>query len=58
MPFAGANRYDYLVPGVKFVQVGRFPFLAFYVIRDGRAVIIRVLHERRNIDAELGDATR
>lgn len=53
MPGTGSNRYGYLLPGVKFVHIGRFPFLAFYLIQDDRVLIIRVLHERRNLPDQL-----
>jgi len=49
MPLSGSRRYEYLISGLRFMRVGKFPFLAFYVVERDHVRIVRVLHERRNI---------
>jgi plasmid stabilization system protein ParE len=52
-PLLGSNRYATLLTGVRFVLIGRFPLLAFYVIEGGSVSIIRAIYERRNIPPSL-----
>lgn len=54
-PYTGSPRYEYLLPSVRFVHVGRFPFLAFYVIRGQTVKVFRILHESRDIDTALSN---
>ena len=41
------------IAGLRHRQVPRFPYLLFYVERDDSIAIVRVLHERRDVTAEL-----
>jgi len=49
MPLSDSRRYEYLISGLRFMRVGKFPFLAFYVLEGDQAQTVRVLHERRNV---------
>ena len=42
------------VPGLRHQSVPHFPYLVFYVEIDAAVVIVRVLHERRDVLGELG----
>lgn len=42
------------VPGLRHVGVRQFPYLVFYLEMDAAVVIVRVLHERRDVLGEMG----
>lgn len=41
------------IPGLRCFRVGGTPYLLFYLAGDSRIDLVRVLHGRRHIDAEL-----
>jgi toxin ParE1/3/4 len=52
-PAAGSARYalELGLPGLRFWPLGRYPYLVFYVERDDRIDVWRVLHGQRDIPA-------
>jgi len=56
-PHHGSLRlgYELGVPELRTWPVPRFPYLIFYVERDTRIDVWRVLHTRRDIPAALAD---
>lgn len=56
-PLFGSSTYAERlnVEGLRHRQVPRFPYIVFYVMRENSIVIARVLHERRDVVAELED---
>ena len=54
-PRLGSRRYAHLLPdqSLRFWQLDRFPFLLFYRIDAPWIDVLRVLHERRDISANL-----
>ena len=42
------------VPGLRHQNVPQFPYLVFYLETEAAVVIVRVLHERRDVLGELG----
>ena len=40
------------IPGLRHHRVGRFPYLVFYVETETTVVVVRVLHERRDVAGE------
>jgi len=55
-PGAGSARYGQLldIPGLRCWPLNRFPHLIFYVERDDHLDVLRLLHQSRDIAAELG----
>jgi len=53
-PTIGSLRYAQLLnlPGLRFWQLRRFPYLIFYSEREGRIELERVLHGSRDIPAQ------
>jgi toxin ParE1/3/4 len=56
-PSFGSSTYaqQLAIEGLKHRHVPRFPYLIFYVEQADSIVIVRVLHERRDVAAELED---
>ncbi len=56
-PATGSPRFgDALnLPGLRSRQLGRFPFLVFYMEGEEQIEVWRVLHERRDIAESLQD---
>ncbi|MGV3656070.1 MAG: type II toxin-antitoxin system RelE/ParE family toxin [Noviherbaspirillum sp.] len=54
-PGIGACRYAHLLPdhSLRFGQLAHFPFLVFYRWNEVLVDILRILHERRDLPAEL-----
>jgi len=50
MPLTGRSR-DELLPGIRSVLAQ--PYVVFYRINENEVQIVRVIHERRNLAAEL-----
>jgi toxin ParE1/3/4 len=52
-PASGSPRYAHELdlPGLRFWRIRRFPYLIFYIERDDRIDIWRVLHGERDIPA-------
>ncbi|WP_292312124.1 type II toxin-antitoxin system RelE/ParE family toxin [Mesorhizobium sp.] len=48
-PFSGAPRED-IAPGIRHLIVGEY--LTLYRVGEGAVEILRVLHGRRNIEAD------
>ena len=46
------------VPGLRHRNVPEFPYLVFYLETDAAVVIVRVLHERRDVLGELSVGER
>jgi toxin ParE1/3/4 len=45
------------LPGIRHRPVSRFPYLVFYVESEHSIVVVRVLHERRDVVGELESNT-
>lgn len=56
-PGAGSPRYaeSLEVPGLRFWRAKKFPYLIFYVDLGSRIEIWRVLHERMDLPAWIGN---
>jgi toxin ParE1/3/4 len=56
-PGIGSPRYAHELdlPGLRHRALGRFPYVAFYIERDDRIDVWRVLDSRRDIPASLQD---
>lgn len=56
-PQAGSPRYAVVLnlPGLRFWQMSRFPYLVFYVEYEDRVDIWRVLHAQRDVPAWMGE---
>ena len=56
-PSSGSARYslELGIPAMRCWQVGLFPYLVFYVERDGRIDVWRVLHGHRDIPTWMRD---
>jgi len=54
-PSVGSRRYAHLLPdeSLRFWSLDRFPFLVFYRVVGEVLDVVRVLHERRDIEASL-----
>jgi toxin ParE1/3/4 len=54
-PSAGSSRYatPLSIEGLRFVIVERFPYLMFYLDREDRIEVIRVLHQHRDMPSIL-----
>ena len=54
-PAAGSPRYarELGLPGLRFVTLGRYPHLVFYIERENRVDVLRVLHGGRDIPASM-----
>lgn len=54
-PKAGSARYAWELglPEIRFAPCGKFPYLVFYQERTDAIVVIRVLHESRDIPLTL-----
>ena len=52
-PGMGSKRYAYLLDGnaLRFWSLNRFPFLVFYRLLNDELQVLRILHERRDIQA-------
>ena len=52
-PAIGSPRYAHELdlPGLRFVRAGKFPYLVFYVERQAKVDVWRVLHGARDIEA-------
>ena len=52
-PASGSPRYAHQLglADLRFWPLGRYPYLVFYVERDGHIDVWRVLHEQRDIPA-------
>ena len=55
-PLTGNLRFSYElgIPELRAWPIAGFPFLVFYVARDDRIDVWRVLHTRRDIPSSLG----
>ena len=42
------------IPGLRHRSIPQFPYLVFYLETDLSVVVVRVLHERRDVLGELG----
>ena len=56
-PSIGSTRYalPLQLADLRFWPVDGFPYLVFYIERDDRIDVWRVLHEKRDIPAWMGD---
>ena len=56
-PHQGSLRFAFEleIPGLRSWPVARFPYLVFYLEREGQIEIWRVLHTRRDIPTTLAD---
>jgi toxin ParE1/3/4 len=45
------------LPGLRHWSLGRYPYLVFYVEQPGYIEVWRVLHERRDIPAQMQEGT-
>lgn len=56
-PSAGSPRYGHemRISGLRSWPMKRFPFLIFYLEKEGRIEVARVLHERMDIPAWLDE---
>ena len=54
-PSAGSPRYaeELDLPGLRTWRIARFPYVIFYVERETRIDVWRVLHEHRDLPATL-----
>lgn len=54
-PGLGSRRYAHLLPHqlLRSWRLDRFPFILFYLIDGSWIDVLRVLHERRDISADL-----
>jgi toxin ParE1/3/4 len=54
-PGLGSRRYAHLLPNhsLRSWRLDRFPFLLFYRLEGALIDVLRVLHERRDISADL-----
>jgi len=52
-PGIGSQRYadSLAVPGLRTWQIGRYPYVVFYVVHDDAIDVYRVLHASRDIPA-------
>jgi toxin ParE1/3/4 len=50
-PAMGSKRYAYLLAerALRFWSLDRFPFLVFYRVQGDELQVLRILHERRDI---------
>lgn len=57
-PGAGSLRFahELELPGLRTRRIARFPYLIFYIERDGHIDVWRVLHDRRDIPTGFADA--
>lgn len=57
-PTIGSPRFahDLDLPGLRGWIVKRFPYIVFYIEHEASIDVLRVLHQRRDIPAELTDA--
>ena len=57
-PSSGSPRYahELNIPGLRFWVCAKYPYLVFYVERDDRIEVWRVLHAKRDIPSRLQDA--
>lgn len=46
------------ITGLRHKLVRKFPYLMFYIEREREIVIVRVLHERRDVATEVFTSTR
>ncbi len=56
-PSFGSTSYAELtgVDGLRHRQVSRFPYLLFYLELEHAIVLVRVLHERRDVAAQIDE---
>jgi len=56
-PHSGSLRFSYEldIPELRAWPLARFPYLVFYVEREGEIDVWRVLHTRRDLPATLAD---
>ena len=56
-PEAGSQRYGEIlgIPGLRHVNISRFPYAIFYLLDEQRVLIIRMLHTARDIPATLAE---
>jgi toxin ParE1/3/4 len=54
-PEIGSPRFSYLLPdhSLRIWQFDRFPFLVLYRLQNDLVDLLRVLHERRDLSADL-----
>lgn len=59
-PRLGSSRFaEHLgIEGLRHRTLRKFPYLVFFIESDSNILIVRVLHERRDVDGELGDSAR
>lgn len=57
-PGAGSARYAHVLglAELRFVRIPGYPYLAFYLERDGAVDVWRVLHAQRDIPGWLADS--
>ena len=57
-PRIGSNRYavSLNLPGLRFWKLSKFPYLVFYIEYEQHIDVGRVLHEKRDIPAWLGES--
>jgi toxin ParE1/3/4 len=56
-PLSGSPRYAFEleIPELRAWSVRTFPYVVFYVDRDARIDVWRVLHERRDVSSAMAD---
>ena len=52
-PASGSPRYAHMLdlPGLRFWQLSRYPYLVFYIEKSDHIDVWRVLHDQRDIPA-------
>jgi len=57
LPSIGSLRYAHSMdlPGLRCWSLKRFPYIVFYIEKEGRIEIARVLHEKMDIPDQLDD---
>lgn len=55
MPLGRPEHPD--IPGARYVMLGRFPYMAFYTVRDGDVVVVAVEYATRDYVARITKRT-
>jgi toxin ParE1/3/4 len=58
-PRLGSPRFSETlsVVGLRYKAVSRFPYLVFYVETENDVIVVRILHERRDVASEMEGAS-
>lgn len=43
------------IDGLRFWKLSDFPYLVFYIERENRIDVLRILHAQRDVEAELNE---